>query len=215
MFCFSYTKRSVNVLSCLISLAVCFCIYYKFDYSKINLYMDLEKSNSISAKELSEINNMEDIGYLENKVESNTIAENNSTTVIEDNEKTWRLQIPKIELDASIAEGTTEEVLDVYIGHFEETQKIYGNIGLAAHNRGYRVNYFNRLKELELGDEIIYTCFGESKIYEVSNKIIIEDTNWEVLKDTGDNRLTLITCVENEPTKRSCVQAIEKNNEKE
>ena len=126
--------------------------------------------------------------------------------------KEWKLEIPKIDLVATIAEGTTEEILDAYIGHFEETQKENGNVGLAAHNRGYKVNYFNRLKELEKGDEIIYTYFGVSKIYEVKKSYIIEDTNWEVLENTIDNRLTLITCVENEPTKRRCVQAIEKNN---
>ena len=47
------------------------------------------------------------------------------------------------------------------------------------------------------------------------NKSVIEDTNWDVLKNTGENKLTLITCVENKPTKRLCVQAIEIKEEKE
>ncbi len=125
-------------------------------------------------------------------------------------EEVWKLEIPKIGLIAEIREGTSEENLNSYIGHFEETQKEKGNIGLAAHNRGYRVNYFNRLKELEIGDEIIYTYSGVSKFYEVISKSIITDTNWEVLENTTDNRLTLITCMENQPTNRRCVQAIEK-----
>ena len=35
--------------------------------------------------------------------------------------------------------------------------KEFGNIALAAHNRGYKVNYFQDLKKLEIGDEIYYS----------------------------------------------------------
>ncbi len=201
---------------------ICIIIYLKFDYQKINLFMNLQKKNS---------NN---IYWLENKTVENEFQNEtslekrlsiNSNLNTEDKkinsqretnnetlkEKSWQLEIPKINLKANIAEGTTEEILDMYIGHFEETQKVYGNIGLAAHNRGYRVNYFNRLKELEIGDEIIYTCFGESKKYIVFQKFIIEDTNWKVLENTQNNQLTLITCMENEPNLRRCVKAVQKN----
>lgn len=217
IFCFSYSKLNVQVLSAIISLIICIIVYYKFDYSKISLIMNLEKTNSISVKELSEIEKMQNLSYLQDRTKIKDIAEHNekNDTLKKLNESTWKLEIPKIELIANIAEGTSEEVLDIYIGHFEDTQKTDGNIGLAAHNRGYKVNFFNRLKELEVGDKIIYTCFGESRIYQVSNKFIIEDTNWEVLKNTGENKLTLITCVENKPTKRLCVQAIEIKEEKE
>ena len=37
----------------------------------------------------------------------------------------------------------------------------------------------------------------------------IEDTDWSKLSKTEDNRITLITCVRNVPTKRYCVQAVE------
>ena len=44
----------------------------------------------------------------------------------------------------------------------------------------------------------------------VKNKII-KDTDVKVLDNTEENVLTLITCVENEPEYRRCVQAKEKN----
>jgi LPXTG-site transpeptidase (sortase) family protein len=122
----------------------------------------------------------------------------------------WQIKIDKISLIANIEEGTTKEVLNKNIGHFEETNKEDGNIGLAAHNRGYEVNYFNKLKELQEGDEIEYTHNQYSKIYKVIKNIIIKDTEWEYLENTEENILTLITCVENEPNYRRCVQAIEK-----
>lgn len=122
----------------------------------------------------------------------------------------WNLEIPCIELKADIKEGTTKEVMDKYIGHFEETKKENGNIGLAAHNRGYENNYFARLKELKEGNEIYYYYNGEKRIYVVEKIAIIKDTDWTYLENTEDNRITLITCVENEPEYRRCIQGKQK-----
>lgn len=52
-----------------------------------------------------------------------------------DAEKIWQIEIPKIDLIAPIAEGTTQEVMNKYVGHFENTDIFEGNVGLAAHNR--------------------------------------------------------------------------------
>lgn len=128
----------------------------------------------------------------------------------ENTEETWKIEIPKISLIANISEGTTKETLNEYVGHFNITAKEEGNIGLAAHNRGYNVNYFQNLKSLEKGDEIKYTYKNFEKIYEVEKIRIIKDTDWEYLENTEENRLTLITCVENQPEYRRCVQAVEK-----
>ena len=136
------------------------------------------------------------------------ISNINSESKIQEN--SWKIEIPKIELKAEIAEGTSKEILNKYVGHFENTQTEIGNIGLAAHNRGYEVNYFEKLKLLQEGDEIIYQFGQNQKIYEVEKNIIIKDTDWERLENTEDNQLTLITCVENEPEYRRCVQALER-----
>jgi len=86
-----------------------------------------------------------------------------------------------------------------------------GNVGLAAHNRGYKVNYFGRIKELQIGDEIYYTYGNISRKYKVSLITIIQDTEWTYLENTEDNRITLITCLEDEPEYRRCIQGIEFN----
>ena len=134
---------------------------------------------------------------------------------IDTTEKTsiWQIEIPKISLIANIAEGTTKETLKQFIGHFKNTQKEEGNIGLAAYNRGHEVNYFKDLKKLQKGDEIIYTHNKFVKIYEVEKCKIIKDINVEYLENTEENMLTLITYIENEPKYRRCVQAIEKEEE--
>ncbi len=125
--------------------------------------------------------------------------------------KEWKLEIPRINLIADIAEGTSSEILNQYIGHFEETSKEIGNVALAAHNRGYPVNYFKDLKELEIDDEVYYIYNGNKSIYKVNIKKIIKDTEVEVLENTKENMLTLITCVENKPELRRCIQAIKIN----
>ena len=60
------------------------------------------------------------------------------------------LIINKINLNGTIKEGSTSEILKDYIGHIEETAKYDGNVGLAAHNRGNQYSYFARINELEL-----------------------------------------------------------------
>ena len=97
-----------------------------------------------------------------------------------------------------------------YVGHFEDTSKTTGNIGLAAHNRGYEVNYFSGLKTLKEGDEIIYKYNNFEKTYIVNQHKIIKDTDWSYLEQTEENKITLITCIENEPEYRRRIQGIEK-----
>ena len=67
------------------------------------------------------------------------------------------ITIPAIFLnDAPIKEGIEQGVLNEYIGHFPTTSNLDGNVGLAAHNRGYNKNYFSKLHAIKIGDEIIY-----------------------------------------------------------
>lgn len=134
------------------------------------------------------------------------------STVRIDNDK-WYLTIPKINLNqAYIQEGTDENTLNQAIGHFEHTAFFFGNIGLASHNRG-NASYFSHINQLEIGDEIYYHyCLGE-KIYEVNRKIIIDVYDWSYLENLPhENKLTLITCIENDSNKRLCIQAIERRN---
>lgn len=125
-------------------------------------------------------------------------------------ENIWQIEIPKINLIAPISEGTSQEVMLEYVGHFENTEFIYGNVGLAAHNRGFPINYFARIKELELGDKIMYKTIYGNKTYRVTSIQIINDIDWSYLKqDTDKNTITLITCVANRPSKRLCIQGTE------
>ena len=176
---------------------------------EISKKSNVETNNESNSNNNDEINE-EDSDYSEinnSYKNSNNVKEINTEKPITN--VRWQIKIPKINLIANIQEGTDKETLNKYVGHFEETQKEEGNIGLAGHNRGYEVNYFARLRELQKGDKIIYQYNNYKRTYEVIRILIIKDTNWEVLENTEENILTLITCVENEPEYRRCVQAEE------
>lgn len=118
--------------------------------------------------------------------------------------------IPKINLIAKVKEGVENKTINQYVGHFEETSKWDGNVGLAAHNRGSNIQaYFANVKSLQKNDVIIYKTDQLQRQYLVQTITIIKQTNWDYLKPTEDNRITLITCVNNRPEYRLCVQAIE------
>lgn len=130
-------------------------------------------------------------------------------------EDEWYLEIPNINLKADIQEGTTEEIMKQYIGHFEESKTWIGNVCLAAHNRGYENNYFSEVKTLKKGDKIIYYYKNSSREYLVEKNDIIKAIDLSCLENTEDNMLTLITCIENEPDYRRCIKAIENKERKE
>ena len=80
---------------------------------------------------------------------------------------------------------------------------------LAGHNRGYQCNFFQKIKNLKLGDEIIYCTKQGRRIYQVQTNQIILETDWSYIEETRDNRITLITCEESRGEYRRCIQAMQ------
>ena len=56
---------------------------------------------------------------------------------------------------------------------------------------------------------IIYNTKYGTRKYEVCEIKIIKDTDWTHLEDKNENTITLITCLEDEPEYRRCIQGIE------
>jgi len=198
---FRYSAIYINIVSFIISIIIFLIVNLFFS----NMYIFTTKGIfKISFK----VNN----GYIQRN--SNYVEDTNTEKIVEEKvenkDDEWYLEIPCINLKANIKEGTTKEIMEDYIGHFEETKKDIGNIGLAAHNRGYKNNYFQNLKELKQNDEIYYKYKNEKRKY-----VVIEDTDWTNLEESDGNIITLITCVENQPEYRRCVQGKEKIEERE
>lgn len=195
----SYTTRNVNAISLIISII----IFILID----SLILDADKIKLNFTFSSGQV--QENIISNEGK-EENSVAEDTKEESLNFITSSWYIEIPSIGLKAEIAEDTTQEVMSKYVGHFTQTSKTQGNIGLAAHNRGYEVNYFMHLKDLEYEAEIFYKCGGFEKTYLVDTMEIIKNTDWAYLEDTEYNTITLITCVENQPEYRRCIQGIEK-----
>lgn len=117
------------------------------------------------------------------------------------------LKVPKLSLNVKVYES--ENNLEKGVGHFTDTAVFTGNVAIAGHNRGVN-SYFGEIHNLKAGDEITYTTKLGTKKYAVTSVRKINAADFSFLRETQDNRLTLITCVKNEPNFRWCVQAKEK-----
>lgn len=194
----NYSKRKGIIVSIIISLVI--WISLNFILIQFNENQKKEVNTTLVLK-TSQVNPIKE--NVEENIEIDEAVENQYKI----NE--WRIFISKINLDAPILEGTTQEVLRRGVGHFTSTSKWDGNVVLAAHNRGYKYNFFQEIKRLEIGDIIEYQTEQGKRTYEVCGKEKIKETDLSILENTKENKLTLITCVENMPEYRLCIQAKE------
>ena len=154
--------------------------------------------------------NAESIEIGDNKDLEDTPLENIEQDIIHYDDEIGTLTIPDILLDnAPIRESVELSTLSQTIGHFPATSIYEGNVGLASHNSGNQGDFFKNLKNIKVGSEIFYQTNYGTKRYVVTVKEIISEEDWSYLKETEDNRITLITCVKGQKDKRLCVQAVE------
>lgn len=106
-----------------------------------------------------------------------------------------RIEIPAIGVDKVVVEGVALSDLKRGPGHFPGTPMPGqpGNAAIAGHRTTYGAP-FHRLDELNPGDEIKVTTLQGEFQYTVSEQLIVEPSQVEVLEDYGDNRLTLAAC---------------------
>jgi sortase A len=105
------------------------------------------------------------------------------------------LRIPDIGVDKIVVEGVTLDDLKRGPGHYPDTPLPGqpGNAAIAGHRTTYGAP-FNRIDELEPGDEILVTTVQGAFRYEVSDQLIVSPDEVGVLDDFGDNRVTLTAC---------------------
>ena len=119
-----------------------------------------------------------------------------------------RLEIPALDLSVRIYQGTDSKTLAKGIGHFKNTSIWNGNVCLAAHNRGAN-SYFGQIHTLDIGDKITLTTKLGTRTYKVTDVFKVSETDRGGLADSGENMLTLYTCVRNQRDQRWCVTAAE------
>lgn len=186
----NYNKKNINIISFFISLIIFLIIIsiLNFCSSKSN------KSLNISQRE-----NPKNEDIYKEKITSDITLEGISN---------WKIEIEKLNLNAEIKEGTDESVIKESVGHYVESNYLYGNVVLKAYNIGEYKNYFANLKELEINDEIKYIINGEKYNYKVISNTIISNEE-DAINKKGENTLTLITYIKDMPNKRRCVIAMQ------
>ena len=103
-----------------------------------------------------------------------------------------RIEIPRLDLAAIVAEGVDARTLRRSVGHLPETALPGepGNVVLAGH----RDSFFSRLKDIKKGDRVLLKTPDGVFRYEVESQEIVSPARTEVLKASAAPRLTLITC---------------------
>ena len=119
-----------------------------------------------------------------------------------------KIEIPALGLSVRIYQGTDSKTLAKGVGHFEDTSIWKGNVCLAAHNRGAN-SYFGQIHTLDIGDKITLTTKLGTRTYKVTDVSKVSETDRSGLADSGENMLTLYTCVRNQRDQRWCVTAVE------
>ena len=119
------------------------------------------------------------------------------------------LKIPAIGLTVKVYQGTDSAALKKGAGHFTDTSIWDGNVAFAGHNRGV-TNHFGKIHTLEAGDTITLTTLLGTRTYAVTSVEKVSVTDSSGTAATTDNRVTLYTCVMNQPDYRWCVTAIQK-----
>ena len=186
---------SITVILIIIAtISTFFIVKYFMNKNKINYVYEEYSSDNTQNRLDTENNNNE------------TDSTDNLMLQIDGENVLGVIKIDKINFEGLIYEGTSMQTLAKGVGHFTNTPYLEGNVCLAAHNTN---SYWAKLHTLSNGDKIQYTCFLGTKEYEVSNVSKISETDWDSLKNTDTNVLTLITCVKGQKDLRLCVQAKE------
>ena len=118
------------------------------------------------------------------------------------------LEIPAIGLTAKIVQGTDSAALKQGVGHFTSSSIWDGNVALAAHNRGTNA-IFGKIHTLENGNQITLTTREGTRTYSVTSVMKVDETDNSMLEATGDNCITLFTCVRDEREYRWCIRGVE------
>lgn len=109
------------------------------------------------------------------------------------------IEIPKIDVDLPIYHGTSDEVLQVGIGHIQGTSLPIGGENTHCVLSGHRglpgSKLFTRLDEMEEGDLFFIQVLGETLAYKVYNIQVVEPDDVSVMEiEAGRDDCSLITC---------------------
>ena len=109
------------------------------------------------------------------------------------------VDIPKIDVELPIYHGTSDQVLNMAVGHLEGSSLPIGGESrhavLSAHRGLPSAKLFTDLDKMEVGDTFTITVLNQVLTYEVDQILIVEPTDVSTLIiEAGKDLCTLVTC---------------------
>ena len=169
-------------------------------------YYDMEKTKKDTGSMINEIDGIivANKEFNESNLNDNT---DNRNTNIKDNRNSkkiakvsgcvvyGKIKIDKIEIEYPIIEYASENSLWKSICKISSNDiNGKGNLCLAGHNMR-NFSMFGNLRKVDIGDTIVITKLnGEEYVYKVYEKTYVNPDQTEVLKDTDEAIVTLVTC---------------------
>jgi sortase A len=103
-----------------------------------------------------------------------------------------RVTVPRLGIERPVLSNATGSALAFGIGHVDGTAEpgAAGNCVLAGH----RDSWASFLEELRVGDEVVIETHRGRTTYRVASTEVVRFDDGGVLRDDGDDRLTLVTC---------------------
>lgn len=176
-------KRKIGNLILLLGLALFLFVVF----TKIMIYYEQQKL----------IKEFESIEFITSKDDSNPAE----PIVFNDGDMIGELTIPKIDLTTPIVEGASQKNMASAVGHLTNSSPVStlgeknSNFAIAGHRTATFGKFFNRLNELEEGDEFFIETAARKYTFSVINSQIVKPTAVEVILPVENHSLvTLITC---------------------
>ena len=116
-----------------------------------------------------------------------------------DNNMMGYLQIEKIGVSLPIYHGTSENILQVGVGHLEGSELPTGDVGnhtvLTGHRGLPSAKLFTDLDKLIVGDQFTLSILDKQLTYRVGKISIVEPEQVDALHvEPGEDLVTLVTC---------------------
>lgn len=189
--------------------------YAKYVDTLKNMEISELKAEVTAIKEIdedTETNSSEQIISEQNTEQPETAEQNNNqnsdalekpkdtapdlSKVFEGKEISGLIEIPKININAAILEGTDDSALKYAVGHYPGLGEIGqpGNYVLLGHRNYVYGHFFRNIDKLEVGDQINIKKNTETYTYLVTEYFVVAPEDVWVLEQTEDPTITLITC---------------------
>lgn len=138
-------------------------------------------------------------GMSEGTTEENVVNQNEEKVNLEEingYKPIAMIEIPSIKLSQALVEGITDDVLKYFLGHFPDSalpgEK--GNFSVAGHRVSDYTDAFINLYKVKSGDEVIVKTHDKKYTYVIEENFIVEPEDIQVLDNTEDATMTLVTC---------------------